>query len=210
MTDKKIILLYIPNSVPEIQDPILKEIRVKSIDEFYKCIPKNLRLEGKINLPNPLLSEQALKRHSEEIFSHNINCSEKLSFLKGECWNHYVPAICDEINHRFEFLTAYASGLYEDHCRFQALFEYRSMMAELLDMYVVNVPTYNDVQAAVTFARMASRIINRTKILISKNINSDNLAARRNYCIPDIKLTRQSISWQAISLLGNRCKSYRR
>ena len=66
------------------------------------------------------------------------------------------PAICDEINSRAEFLTAYAGEPYEDHGRFQALFEYESMMAELVDMDVVNVPTYDGAQAAATSLRMAS------------------------------------------------------
>lgn len=190
MADKKTVFPYIPNSAPEIQDAMLKEIGVKSIDEFYECIPEKLRLKRKMNLPDPLLSEQALKRHFEKIFSRNACCSEKLSFLGGGCWNHYVPAICDEVNHRSEFLTAYAGEPYEDHGRFQALFEYCSMMGELLDMDVVNVPTYDGAQAAATSARMASRVTGRTEILVSDNVNPDNLAAIRNYCIPDIKLTR--------------------
>ena len=66
-----------------------------------------------------------------------------LSFLGAGCAQHHVPAICDEINSRGEFLTAYAGEPYEDHGRFQALFEYESMMAELLNMEVVNVPVYD-------------------------------------------------------------------
>ena len=50
---------------------------------------------------------------------------------------HYVPAICDEINSRSEFLTT-AGEPYNDHGRFQTLFEYESLVAEL-DMDVVNV-----------------------------------------------------------------------
>jgi len=55
-----------------------------------------------------------------------------------------------EINQRSEFLTAYAGEPYADHGRFQALFEYQSLMAELLDVDVVNVPTYDWAQAAAT------------------------------------------------------------
>ena len=52
-----------------------------------------------------------------------------------------MPAICDEINSRGEFLTAYGGEAYNDFGRFQSLFEYQSLMAELVDMEVVNVPT---------------------------------------------------------------------
>jgi glycine dehydrogenase subunit 1 len=125
---------YIPNLVPEVQAQMLAEIGVKDIDELYGDIPEHLRFRGKMNLPEPLTSEYTLKREVDKILSKNKTCQEYTSFLGGGCWQHYVPAICDEINHRAEFLTAYAGEPYEDHGRFQALFEYESMMGELLDM----------------------------------------------------------------------------
>ena len=111
---KKIIHPYIPNSVPEIKAKMLEEIGVKDIDELYEDIPENLRFKGEMNLPKPFPSEYELKRHVEKILSKNQTCKENLSFLGGDCWQHYVPAICDEINQRSEFLTAYAGEPYED------------------------------------------------------------------------------------------------
>ena len=67
-------------------------------------------------------------------------------------------------NRRGEFLTAYAGEPYDDHGRFQALFEYASMMGELLNMDVVNVPTYDGYQAAATSIRMAARITGRREV----------------------------------------------
>ncbi len=99
---------YIPNSAPEVKAKMLKEIGVKNIDELYNDIPESLKFKGNMNLPQALPSEYALKRHVEEILSKNQNCEDNLSFLGGGCWQHYVPAICDEINQRSEFLTAYA------------------------------------------------------------------------------------------------------
>ena len=61
-----------------------------------------------------------------------------------------MPAVVDEVINRSEFLTAYAGEPYEDHGRFQALFQYQSLMAELLNMDVVNVPTYDGFQATAT------------------------------------------------------------
>jgi len=179
---------YIPNSVPEVKAKMLKEIGVNNIDELYRDIPENLRFKGNINLPEPLPSEYALKRHVEEILSKNQTCEENLSFLGGGCWQHYVPAICDEINQRSEFLTAYAGEPYEDHGRFQALFEYESLMAELLDMDVVNVPTYDWCQAASTSIRMAGRITGRDEILLSDTVSPDRLLVINNYCRPIVNI----------------------
>lgn len=181
---------YIPNSAPEVKAKMLEEIGVKSIEELYEDIPENLRFKGKLNLPEAIRSEYDLKRHVESILAKNRSCKESISFLGAGCWPHYVPAICDEINQRSEFLTAYAGEPYEDHGRFQALFEYESLMGELLDLDVVNVPTYDWCQAASTSIRMAGRITARREILISDTVSPERLMAIRNYCRPvvDIKM----------------------
>ena len=99
-----------------------------------------------------------------------------------------MPAVCDEINHRSEFLTAYAGEPYEDHGRFQALFEYTSMMGELLEMDAVNVPTYDGSQAASTALRMTCRITGRDTVLVAENIHPDRMLVIRNYCHPGVNL----------------------
>ena len=175
---------YIPNSASETKAKMLKEIGIKDIDELYSDIPQNLRFKGKMNLPDPLLSEYALERHVKGILSQNQTCEENISFLGGGCWFHYVPAICDEINHRSEFLTAYGGEPYEDHGRFQALFEYQSLMAEMVDMDVVNVPTYDWSQAASTSLRMVARITKRNEIIIADTVSPDRLLVIQNYCRP--------------------------
>jgi len=94
---------YIPNSLPEFKQSMMREIGINEVDELYQDIPKELRFKGKMNLPKPLHSEMDLKRHMEEILSKNRTCEENVSFLGAGCWRHYVPAICDEINSRAEF-----------------------------------------------------------------------------------------------------------
>ncbi len=185
---KKIVYPYIPNSVPEVQEEMLASIGAKSIDEFYQCIPEPLRFRGKMDLPEPFLDEYSLKRHMEKMLKKNRGTHENLSFLGGGCWQHHVPAVCDEINHRSEFLTAYAGEPYEDHGRFQALFEYTSMMGELLEMDAVNVPTYDGSQAASTALRMACRITGRDTVLVAENIHPDRMLVIRNYCHPGVTL----------------------
>ena len=120
----------------------------------------------KMSLPEPCLAEADLKRHVGAILAKNRTSGEALSFLGVGCYNHHVPAVVDEIINRSEFLTAYAGEPYEDHGRFQALFEYESMMAELLDLPVCNVPTYDGSQAAGTSLRMACRITGRSVVLV--------------------------------------------
>jgi glycine dehydrogenase subunit 1 len=169
---------------------MLDEIGAESIDELYEDIPDSLRFKRKLDLPEALSAELDLSRHVEHVLAKNRTCSEFTNFLGGGCWQHYVPAICDEINHRSEFLTAYAGEPFEDHGRFQALFEYASMMGELLDMDVVNVPTYDWCQAAATTLRMAARITGREEVLVADSIGPDRMSAIENYCKGVVRVTR--------------------
>ncbi len=188
MTEKPIVYPYIPNSEPAVKEEMLRAVGASSVDEFFADIPENLRLRGGLNLPPPILSEHNLVRHVEGLLAKNQTTRENLNFLGAGCWQHHVPAVCDEINSRGEFLTAYAGEPYDDHGRFQALFEYQSMMGELLNMDVVNVPTYDGFQASATALRMASRITGRKQVLISRTINPDKLSKICDYLKPDIRI----------------------
>ncbi len=193
MPDRKTVIYpYIPNSAPEVQAEMLREIGVKSIDAFYADIPDALRFKGRLNLHEPLHSEIELTRHVDSLLNKNKSTRETLSFLGAGCYQHQVPAVCDEINSRGEFLTAYAGDPYEDHGRFQALFEYESLMAELLNMEVVNVPNYDGFQASATALRMASRITGRTTVLLPENMSPDKLSKVAAYLQPDIAIERVS------------------
>jgi len=170
---KRTVYPYIPNSEPETQKKMLSEIGVESFEDLITDIPRDVRMKTKMKLPEPCLAEAELKRHVGGILGKNVTSGEKLSFLGAGCYNHHVPAIVDEIINRSEFLTAYAGEPYEDHGRFQVLFEFESMMAELLDLPVCNVPTYDGSQAAGTALRMSCRITGRSKVLVPGNMNPD-------------------------------------
>jgi glycine dehydrogenase subunit 1 len=179
---------YIPNSIARVKKEMMDEIGVKDVAELYEDIPENLRLKKTLSLPDPELSELELMRHVRAILDKNTSCEEFTSFLGGGCAHHYVPAVCDEIARRSEFLTAYAGEPYEDAGRFQALFEYESLMAELVEFDVVNVPTYDWGQAASTAVRMAGRITQRSRVLFADTVSPDRLAVMRNYCHPVMEL----------------------
>ena len=194
---------YIPNSVPDVKAAMLASIGAKSIEELYEEIPAELRMQRPMNLPEPLLSEHALKRHVQSILSRNRHCGEVLSFLGGGCYQHHVPAVCDEINGRSEFLTAYAGEPYDDAGRFQSLFEYASMMGELLEMEVVSIPTFDGHQAAATALRMAGRHTGRKVALVADYINPEKWSVMRNYCRSDLDLRR--VPFTAAGVLDLEC-----
>jgi glycine dehydrogenase subunit 1 len=180
---------YIPNSSPETQQEMLAEIGLKTLNDLHIEVPEELKLKRPLELPKAFESEYELKRAVDGIIDKNKSAAECLNFLGAGCWQHYVPAVCDEVNSRAEFLSGYAGEVYNDHGRFQTLFEYESLLAELLDMDVVNVPTFDWPQAAATSLRMASRITGRPEALVVGTISPDKLLIMKNYCDPGVAIT---------------------
>ncbi|GAK60505.1 glycine cleavage system protein P [Candidatus Vecturithrix granuli] len=181
MSKNAVVYPYIPNSVPEIREQMLKEIGVEDIMDLFAEIPAHLQYHERMNLPEPIPDEFSLKKHVEGILNTNKHCSEYLNFLGAGCAQHFIPAVCDEINGRGEFLTAYAADFYADHGKWQTLFEFCSLMGELLDMDVVSGFLYDGAQAIATSLRMASRITGRQEVLLPRTMNPQALKVVENY-----------------------------
>jgi glycine dehydrogenase subunit 1 len=179
---------YIPNSAPEIRQAMLDAVGVDSVDELYGSIPTRLRYPGLLDLPEPMRSEYALRRPVAGVLDGNESCAERLSFLGGGCWPHYVPAVCDEIVNRGEFLTAYYGDTYGDHGKMQALFEYASLLGDLLDCDAVSQPTYDWGSAAATSISMAARITGRSVALIPASIGAERRSIIEGYCQPWVEI----------------------
>ena len=174
---------YIPNSVPHIKKEMLDYVGAENADELYaEMIPERLLLKRSMELPEPILNEMELKRYVAGILSKDKDTEEYISFLGGGCWKHYVPKVCEEIQSRSEFLTAYAGGVYSDLGRYQANFEFQSLICELLGMEVSGLPTYDWGAAAGNSIRMASRLTGRNEILVPRNVSPARLSIIRNFC----------------------------
>ncbi|MDP3058972.1 MAG: aminomethyl-transferring glycine dehydrogenase subunit GcvPA [bacterium] len=181
---------YMPNTLPETKRKMLEFLEVDSVEDLYShIIPSSLRFSGRLDLPEAIESESDLKRHVELLMSKNTSTAEVISFLGAGCYQHYVPAVCDEINSRSEFLTAYCGETYSDHGKMQAIFEYCSMMAELVDLDVVSYTLYDGGQAACSSMRMALRATERREIILPKSMNPEILSQAKDYLqhVADLK-----------------------
>ncbi len=168
---------YIPNSVPEVKEELMKEIGITGIGDLFKDLP----IKSKpFNLAGPM-TEYELRRHIEGILSKNRD--DLLVFCGAGCWPHYVPAVVDEIINRTEFKTAYLGLPEPEKGKMQALFEFQSLMAELIGMDVVINSVYDWSTAASEAANMARRMTGRSKILVPSNISPDRLGVMRTYTI---------------------------
>ncbi len=178
---------------------MLARLGVAEASELYEAVPDRLRLTRRLDLPEPLTSEHELRRHVEQLLGRNQTCARLLSFLGGGCWQHYVPAVCDEINQRAEFVSSYGAEAYTDHGRYQAFFEYASLLAELVDMDAVSLSTYDWGNAAATALGMATRITGRSGVLVPRTIGPERLAAIRNHLPPNVDV--RQIGYDPTTLL---------
>lgn len=186
---KPIIYSYMANSVPEVKQKMLKELGLKDIEDLYVDIPNNLRLKKNLNVPPPK-SEYEVRSSITKVMAKNITSDEMLCFLGAGCWPHHVPAVCDEINARAEFYVNYFSTPLMSPGAAQTLFEYHSMLGELIAMDAVDGELYDWATTCGEAARMSYRITGRDEILVSKIICPDRLSVMRNYCdrLMDVKL----------------------
>lgn len=173
---------YIPNSNEAVRKEMLDFIGAKSVEEIYSFIPDEVRMKKPLDLPEPCTSEMQLKKYMDGILAKDSTCAENLNFLGAGCYDHYVPAVCDEINGRSEFLTAYSGDTYADHGKLQVFFEFTSMMGELLNLDVVSFPTYDGGQAASTAVMMSRRINGRGTALVPEHMNPSLRSQMECYC----------------------------
>lgn len=181
MCKEKVVYPYIPNSAPEAQKEMMDFVGVKDLWDLYEEIPESLKFREKLDIPDAILDEYSIKKHTEKILAKNKNCSEYTNFLGAGCAQHFIPAVVDEITTRGEFLTCYGAESWADHGKYQTFFEYNSMLAELLDTEVMSVPQYDGGQAAATSLAMANRINGRKQVLLPELMNPQNKSAVENY-----------------------------
>lgn len=175
---------YIPNSAPAVKEEMLREIGVRDVNALFDDIPEAIRKNSTLQLP-PSRSEMEARLQLEELLSRNLSTRETPSFLGGGVWPHYVPAAVDEIVSRSEFVTSYTPYQPEiSQGLLQALFEYQSMIAELMGMEFANSSLYDWATALGEAARMSARVTGRDEFLVPHYIQPDRLRTLKTFSEP--------------------------
>jgi len=180
---------WVPNSVDGARRAMLEYIGVGDVSELYKDIPEDVRFKAEdwdmlpIGFGRPL-SEIEVSRHMDELFSR-ISPPRVPPFMGGGVWPHYVPEAVRYIISRAEFLTAYTPYQAEvNQGLMQALFEYQSLVAELLEMDVVNCSMYDWSSALGEAMLMAMRVTGRRVFLVPETMNPRHRRVAETYVKP--------------------------
>jgi len=163
---------YIPDSSEE---EMLKEMNFTR-EKLFSDIPKDLRSDLKLWNEK---SEIEVKKEMKRILDKN---KIMLNFLGAGVYNHYIPSVVKEIMRRNEFYTSYTPYQAEvSQGMLQALFEYQSLMAEVLDMDVVNCSMYDWATSLAEAALMCYRVKKKPRFIISKNIHPERKKVLETY-----------------------------
>jgi len=145
---------------PEQRRKMFDAIGIQSIDELFTQIPKDLQLTRELNLPQPV-SELALQQEMEQRLGQG-GTSLKTCFLGGGVYDHFIPAVVDEITARGEYYTAYTPYQAEaSQGTLQAFYEYQTLITQLTGMDVSNASLYEGGTAVSEAVFMAMRINGR-------------------------------------------------
>lgn len=159
---------------------MMKFIGINSIDDLFKDIPEEVRIEG-LNIPDGI-DEHALRIEAKNILSKNRSFFDMPNFLGAGVYNHYIPAGVYAIASRSEFYTAYTPYQPEiSQGMLQTLFEYQSYIAELTGLDAANASMYDHASALGEAARMAHSINEKNEILIPRNLTWQKKSVLWNY-----------------------------
>jgi len=159
---------------------MLARMGKKAIDELFSDIPEGLRVKA-LDLP-PGMSELEVLRESEDLMKVSKGGGDIPMFLGGGFYDHFVPTIVDNVVSRSELYTSYTPYQPEmSQGILQALFEYQSMMADLLQMEAVNTSMYDHPTAIGEAVLMANRINHRNLFLLPEIITKDKLCVIENF-----------------------------
>ena len=174
----------LPNLDVALVSEMLKRVGAGSVDELFSDIPESVRLRRRLRIPEGQ-SEYSVRREIQSRLSSNSTPPGALCFLGGGVWPHYVPAAVESIMARQEYYTSYTPYQAEvSQEMLQSLFEYQSLMCDLLGMEVCNSSLYDWASAVGEAGRMAARVTGRRKLLVAGSAGPERLAVLNTYVGP--------------------------
>jgi glycine dehydrogenase subunit 1 len=157
---------------------MLAALGIAHVDELFADIPPALRAGG-LDLPGPE-PELELSRRLTTLAGRNL--TDLASFLGAGVYRHWTPAAVDQILLRGEWYTAYTPYQPEvSQGTLQSIYEYESLIAELMALDVVSASHYDGAAATAEAALMACRQTRRGRVLVSHGVHPHYRETLRTY-----------------------------
>ncbi len=175
---------YIPHT-DEDRRVMLSALGLERVEDLFQAIPEKHR-KPVIDLPPPL-SEAEVVRELKRIASRNTTAEETAFFLGAGAYRHFIPAALEAIVSRGEFLTSYTPYQPEaSQGTLQAMFEYQSLLADLLGMDTVNASHYDGAAALAEGVLLAYRARGgeRKTVVLSSALHPEYIETVKTYIEP--------------------------
>ena len=157
---------------------MLASLGMEHVDELFADIPPALR-STPLHL-DPPESEQLLMRRLASLAARNL--VDLASFLGAGAYRHFSPPLVDQILLRGEWYTAYTPYQPEvSQGTLQSIYEYESLIAELVGLDVVSASHYDGAAATAEAALMTCRATGRNRVLVSRSVHPHYRAVLRTY-----------------------------
>src|SRR5213082_1237758 len=172
---------YLPKS-PADREAMLKSMGARSIDELFKSIPAEYRLNRDLKVPRQMAESEIVEWFRER---SRENGDGHATFLGAGAYSHYRPVIIDSLISRGEFLTAYTPYQAEiAQGTLISIFEFQTMICQLTGMEVANASMYDGSSAVPEAAMMAVRITRRDKVLVARTVHPEYREVLATYTKP--------------------------
>jgi glycine dehydrogenase subunit 1 len=170
---------FAPHTENEIGE-MLAAIGLESLDSLFDQIPRSVRLDGSLGLPDGV-SELEVVDDLRRLAGRDRHLDELVCFAGAGAYDHYIPAVVWALASRSEFSTSYTPYQPElSQGVLQVLFEFQSMVCELTGMDVSNASLYDGATALVEAVNMA-RSGDRTRVLVSEGVDPRLVDTLRTY-----------------------------
>jgi glycine dehydrogenase subunit 1 len=172
-------MAYIANT-PEDVRVMLGAIGLDSLDQLFDMIPPEYRLRRPLDVPEAL-SELELTTHIGALAAKNQGADVRPCFLGGGSYDHFIPAVVDNLASRGEFYTAYTPYQPEaSQGTLQATFEYQTLIAQLTGMDVSNASLYDGGSAVSEAVFMAMTVTRRLgRVVVAGSIHPEHVQILR-------------------------------
>ena len=161
---------YIPNTDAD-RAQMLEAIGLESLDALFGPIPEAMRFRGELNIPHRL-DQVTLARHVSGLAKKNAHADDLPCFLGAGIYDHYVPPTVAAITGRSEFYTSYTPYQPEvSQGVLQSIFEFQTLLCELLAMDVANASMYDGATALAEAALMAADLTGRRRLVVPETVH---------------------------------------
>ena len=175
---------YGPHTAAD-RERMLGALGLGSVDQLFDDIPESLRA-SRLDLPDP---EPELELAARLTALAGRNRTDLASFLGAGVYRHWSPPAVDQILLRGEWYTAYTPYQPEiSQGTLQSIYEYESLIAELVDLDVVSASHYDGAAATAEAALMTCRATRRRRVLVSRGVHPHYRQTLRTYFGGDLEL----------------------